>query len=155
MKLDLKALSERLKPYRWPLLILLVGLVLLLLPGPTKAEESQATELPETLEANEARLKALLEQMEGVGRADVLLSLQASEETKYLSDENGTVILSAGSGAQTAVVRQTIQPPYQGAVVVCTGGAEPEVQLRVVETVKQFTGLGAGEISVFPRKTGN
>lgn len=155
MKLDLKALSERLKPYRWPLLILLVGLVLLLLPGPTKAEESQAAELPETLEANEARLKALLEQMEGVGRAEVLLSLQASEETKYLSDENGTVILSAGSGTQTAVVRQTIRAPYQGAVVVCTGGADPAVQLRVVETVKHFTGLGAGEISVFPRKTGN
>jgi stage III sporulation protein AG len=85
----------------------------------------------------------------------VLLSSKASEETKYLTDEGGTVILSAGGGKQTAVVRQTMHAPWQGAVIVCTGGDDALVQLRVVEAVKHFTGLGAGEISVFPKRVGN
>ncbi|MBQ3939471.1 MAG: stage III sporulation protein AG [Oscillospiraceae bacterium] len=155
MKLDLQVLAERIKPYRWPLLILLVGLTLLLLPGERKADEHQHENTSESIEQAEARLAAALEQIEGVGRAEVLLSSKASEETKYLSDEGGTVILSSGSGTQTAVVRQTIHAPYQGAVVVCTGGADAAVRLRVVEAVRQFTGLGAGEISVFPRNAGN
>ena len=155
MKFDLKGLAERFRAYRWPLLIFLVGLVLLLLPRERNFEEQQNEHPAESIEQAETRLAAVLEQIEGVGRAEVLLSSKASEETKYLSDEDGTVILSAGSGTQTAVVRQTIHAPYQGAVVVCTGGEDAAVQLRVVEAVKRFTGLGAGEISVFPRNTGN
>ena len=87
LKLDLQVLAERIKPYRWPLLILLVGLTLLLLPGERKADEHQHENTSESIEQAEARLAAVLEHIEGVGRAEVLLSSKASEETKYLSDE--------------------------------------------------------------------
>ena len=35
-----------------------------------------------------------------------------------------------------------------GAVVVCQGAADPGVQLRIVETVSAFTGLGSNRIVV-------
>lgn len=122
-------------------------------PAKTKTTtEPEAT--PElTAEAEQTRLEAILEQIDGVGDASVLLSYRTSAETEYLADEDGTVILSAGSGAQAAVVRRTIQPEFQGAVVVCSGGGNAAVKLRVVEAVSKFTGLGAGEISVFPLQT--
>lgn len=106
-------------------------------------------------ESEQERLEDVLEQIDGVGAASVLLSYRTSAETEYLSDDAGTVILSAGSGAQAAVVCRTIQPACQGAVIVCSGGGDAAVKLRVVEAVSKFTGLGAGEISVFPLKTGN
>ncbi len=143
------------KSYRYPLLILLAGLLLLLTPGKQKTV-AEPEAVPEcSAESEQQRLEKILEQIDGVGAASVLLSYRTSAETEYLSDDDGTVILSAGSGTQTAVVRRTIQPAFQGAVVVCSGGGDAAVKLRVVEAVSKFTGLGAGAISVFPLKTGN
>ena len=106
-------------------------------------------------EAEQSRLAVILEKIDGVGSASVLLSYRTSAETEYLSDDDGTVIVSAGGGTQSAVVRRTLEPVFQGAVVVCTGGGDAAVRLRVVEAVSNFTGLGAADISVFPRRSGN
>lgn len=155
MSIQWKAWAQKLKDFRYPLLILLSGILLLMIPGKTSAEP-EPEPVPElSAESEQQRLETILEQIDGVGAASVLLSYRTSSETEYLSDEDGTVILSAGSGTQTAVVRRTIQPAYQGAVVVCSGGGDAAVKLRVVEAVSKFTGLGAGAISVFPLRTEN
>lgn len=154
IKIEWKQWSERLKSCRYPLLILLVGVLLLLTPGKHKADAEPETKPELSAQSEQQRLEDILEQIDGVGAASVLLSYRTSAETEYLSDDDGTVILSAGSGTQTAVVLRTIQPAYQGAVVVCSGGGDASVKLQVVEAVSKFTGLGAGAISVFPLKTG-
>ena len=84
--IDKKALLARLQAFRYPLLIGLVGVCLLLLPTGTKAQPTQpdpATVLEETL--GEAR---------GVGRVRVLLS------------EKGAVVVC--DGAENAAVRLDI-----------------------------------------------
>lgn len=155
MKVDWKQWPQRLRPYRYPLLIMLVGLFLLLTPTKKQTDAKPEAAPENTVETEQQRLEMILEQIDGVGAASVLLSYRTSAETEYLSDDDGTVILSAGSGTQTAVIRRTIQPAFQGAVVVCSGGEDAAVKLRVVEAVSKYTGLGAGAISVFPLRTGN
>lgn len=155
LKFNIKPWLDKMKGYRYPLLILLVGLMLLLLPGKGKKAEETASAQEHTLAEEQTRLASILEQIDGVGSASVLLSCSASEETEYLSDADGTVLLSAGSGTQAAVVRRTLRPVFQGAVVVCSGGGNAAVKLQVVEAVSKFTGLGAADISVFPRRSGN
>ena len=155
MKINAKQWPEKLKQYRYPLLILLLGLFLLLLPGKKEPVNQPAQSYEASAEAEQSRLAVILEQIDGVGSASVLLSYRTSAETEYLSDDDGTVIVSAGGGTQSAVVRRTLEPVFQGAVVVCTGGGDAAVRLRVVEAVSNFTGLGAADISVFPRRSGN
>ena len=67
----------------------------------------------------EERLSRVLESTDGVGETLVLLSV--------------------GSGRNDS---------FTGAVVVCRGAADPEVRLRIVESVKAFTGLGSNYIVV-------
>lgn len=81
-----KALLSRLQAFRYPLLVLLLGLCLLLLPtgtGKRESEPSMRSALEQTLQATE-----------GVGRARVLLS------------EKGAVIVC--DGAENAAVRWNI-----------------------------------------------
>lgn len=143
--------------YKYVILIFLVGIVLLLLPSgkksagnPASAAAPAAAETTAAQEAQEAetRLAALLSQIDGAGQVKVLLSYQCSAETEYAADDGETVIVSAGSGTQTAVERKTIYPQYLGAVVVCEGAGSPQVRLDVLQAVAQFTGLSTDKISV-------
>ena len=63
-----KPLAEVLGRFRYVLLVAAVGLALLLWPTGGSREQ------PQTEATEEARLAALLSKMEGVGRAEVLLS---------------------------------------------------------------------------------
>ena len=62
--------------------------------------------------------------------------------------ETQTVVVSAGSGTQETVLVQQVYPRFQGALVVATGGGDPEVRLKLTEAVAALTGLGADKISI-------
>lgn len=143
--------------YKYVILIFLVGIILLLLPSGKKSDSNltgaaipAATESSASQEAQaaEARLAALLSQIDGAGQVKVLLSYQCSSETEYATDNGETVIVSAGSGTQAAVERKTIYPQYLGAVVVCEGADSARVKMDILQAVAQFTGLGTDKISV-------
>lgn len=83
---ETKALAEKLRKFAWPLLVLLLGVFLLLLPTGAKEktpEPSAASALAETLR-----------EAEGVGRVRVLVS------------EKGAVVVC--DGAENAAVRLNI-----------------------------------------------
>lgn len=69
--------------------------------------------------SEEQRLSLALSKMEGVGRVTVLLSEKPGRDRGY-----------------------------SGAVVVCTGGGDPAVVLRVTLAVRAFTDLGSDKIIV-------
>ena len=59
-----------------------------------------------------------------------------------------TVTLGRGSGEQSVVPLQTLAPQFRGALVVCPGGEDPQVRLKLAEAVSALTGLGADRISI-------
>ena len=63
-----------------------------------------------------------------------------------------TVVVSTGSGTEDAVVLQQVYPQYQGVLVVCPGGGDPAVCLKLVDAVSALTGLGADKISICKSK---
>ena len=65
---------------------------------------------------------------------------------------SSTVVVSKGSGTEDAVVLQQIYPQYQGALVVCPGGGEAAVRLKIIDAVSALTGLGSDKISVCKSK---
>ena len=137
-----------------------MGLILLLLPTGSRAKVKtvQAQTVSEqtqtqTIQAEEQRLTQLLQQINGAGQVQVLLSYRCSAERELATDDSGEpTIISAGGGAQEAVELKTVSPQYLGAVVVCDGADSPQVQLAVTQAVAQFTGLSTDHISVLRKQ---
>lgn len=144
--------------YRYAALVFLVGVLLLVLPSAKQSAASddstsasaqtQTNSAADETARAESRLAALLTQIDGAGEVHVLLSYTCSAETEYVDDNGETVIVSAGSGTQTALTRKTVYPQYLGAVVVCAGADSAQVRLDVLQAVEQFTGLASDRISV-------
>ena len=160
--MNTRKLSAFAGKYKYVLIILLAGLILLLLPGGsrTKAEPAAAQPLAaqtqtqtQTIQTEEQRLAQLLRQISGAGQVQVLLSYRCSAERELATDDSGQpAIISAGGGAQAAVELRTVSPQYLGAVVVCDGADAPQVQLAVTQAVAQFTGLSTDRISVLKKQ---
>ena len=104
----------------------------------------------------EQRLEELLAQIEGAGAVRVLLTEDVGRETVWQTDvqkdadsvREDTVILEDSGRNENGLVRQTTEPSYRGAVILCQGADAPSVKLAIVEAVRCVTGLGADQISV-------
>lgn len=146
--------------YRVALLVILAGLVLLLLPMGGQEEpiqEEAAQDAQFDLAVLEDRLEEALSKIDGAGEVTVVLTIQngprqvlAQNVDRGSGEEEttSTVVLSRGSSTQETVTVQELYPSYQGALLVCEGGDDPEVRLKLTEATSALTGLGADKISI-------
>ena len=158
----MERLTKGLRKYKYALLVLLLGMALMLIPK----EKEEAPVVPSQQEqedyaaALEQRLTEILSSIEGVGKVEVALTLERGSYTHYHQDvqhngqdeERKTVILSEGSAYDKAAVTTVDYPRFQGALIVCQGGGNAAVQLRLVEAVTALTGLGSDRIKVVKMK---
>ena len=174
----LKDLGRKLGKFKYPALVLLLGFVLLALPGrkekkpppePPPAEQAEESGDASGRDELEQRLAGLLSRIEGAGRVEVLLRLASGSRTVYqtdtsqdtVTDENSTrttldvttVQLSGSGGVSTPAPVQVIAPTYQGALVVAEGADSAAVRLNLVSAVSSLTGLGADKITVVKMKS--
>lgn len=157
-------LWELLKKYRYPALILVLGLMLMLLPGGKKDGQEDQEAVPEPGEENQLeqfsrQLETLLSGIQGAGEVRLLLTLETDGQTSYLTDsaENQgadstqtqrQAVLARVDGNDQPVVRERTYPTFRGALVLCQGGDDPSVRLSVKEAVSSLTGLGMDRITV-------
>lgn len=150
-----------LEKYRYVLLVIGAGVLLLLLPAgggrDPSAGQPQETEEPFDLEGFEEKLAQVLSQVEGAGKARVVLTLDGGSRRVLARDQeqdrdggsvSTVVTIGQGSGSQEVVPLQTVAPQFRGALVVCPGGGNPQVRLKLIEAVSALTGLGSDRISV-------
>lgn len=147
------------KKYKFAVLVVLVGILLMLLPVSSQTKETEPSEIPQEtfdLESVEQRMEEILGRIDGVGKLRLMLTLQSgtrltlAEDTQRDQDrtQRETVTLNRGSGSQDIVVTSRYYPVYQGAVVVCQGADSSAVRLAVTETVQVLTGLASDRIQV-------
>lgn len=170
--------GQLLGKFKYPLAILLLGLVLLAIP--VRTQQPKRTEEPEApaqeaeragadeLAGLETRMAQILSQIEGAGQVQVMLRYASGTRTVYQTDSSQEVstdsegkqtkteiqtVMSSGSGGQsTPVAVQTICPTFQGALVVSQGADSAAVKLNLVSAVSSLTGLGADKITVIKMK---
>lgn len=153
-----------LKEYRYVILVLVLGILLMMLPqGKTEEKKEESIPIPET-EAQETvqeQLEQLLSMVQGAGKVRVLLTEAEGERVVYQTDgeENSqnskrteTVILSDSGRAESGLVQQIIPPTYLGAVILCQGADSASVRLALIEAVSNATGLSSDRISVLKMK---
>ena len=151
--------------YKYVLLILLLGILLMSLPEGSKESMQPEISVPAPVYASKAEeLEAILSQFSGVGKVRVMLTEAAGSETIYQTDEDRsetsdaqnirveTVIVSGSERTETGLVRTVVPPVYLGAIIVCQGGDSPAVRLSVAEAVSNVTGIGTDRITVLKMK---
>lgn len=160
-----KKASEAFRKYKFGLVILLLGLVLMWIPEPEQEPSEEPTVSTQSEQKDPAvQLEEILGQIDGVGKVRVMLTEATGAQTIYQTDEDqstsegsdsrrgDTVIITDENRAQSGLVRQVNPPSYLGAIVVCQGADRASVRLAVVEAVSDATGLGADRISVLKMK---
>ena len=149
--------------YKYALIVLALGILLMLLPGKNNEETAIQQTLPASGKTITEELTGILEQIRGVGKVRLMLTVDAGEETLYQFDEdrnlgdNGsvrteTVIVTDASRQETGLIRQILPASYRGAVVVCEGGDQASVCLSVIQAVSKVTGLSSDKITVLKMK---
>lgn len=166
-------LKRNLHKYKYLLAAAAVGILLLIWPFHTdSAVESPAAECSAQSAFNtsdmEARLEKLLSQAEGVGRVQVMLTLESGGSRTLACDTDASsdvsqsdtarndgnqvktnhVILSDGSGGESTVTTREDAPVFRGAVILCQGADNAAVRLAVMQAVSALTGLRTDAIAV-------
>jgi len=149
--------------YRYVMLILVIGIILMLIPTQVtqKSSEPEAV-IPKVTQSNHLHedLAHILSQINGAGNVKVLLTVAKGEETVYQTNDDisssegsltkqiATVIVTDSDRNESALIRHIIPQIYQGAIVLCEGADSASVKLAIMDAVSKATGLGADNICV-------
>lgn len=167
--MDVKGLLNKVtKPigkYKYAIIILVIGFVLMTLPNNTSSgkNKTDSAAQPAQVPLNE-QIATLLTKVEGAGHVEVMLSIETGEEILYQTDEDINTTEQTSAGRKEAVIitdsdrneagliKQTNPPNYLGAIIICEGADNPSVKLALCDAVSKITGLGMDRISVLKMK---
>ncbi len=157
---------EYIQKYRYVLLLVLIGI--LLLSFPKGSEETQIVEEPLLVDTSRTTLQDALAQIlgkiEGAGKVEVLLAEKEGEQVLYQTNEQSTcdqtssnirketVLITGNSRSEEGLIVQINPPKYQGAVILCQGADRAQIRLAIVEAVMGATGLTSDKITVLKMK---
>ena len=174
------------------LILLLFGVLLLVIAIPAEPKKEKRADTEETGSGEEvlkgteqafsedsyerqqeARLKEVLEKVEGVGRVEVMITLRASSEkvvekdvpSRSQSVEEGdaqggsrttqenerqetTVYEEGEDGRRTPYIVQELEPKVEGVIVIAQGGGNPEVKQNILEAVQALFPVEAHKIKI-------
>ena len=154
--------------YKYVLLVAALGAVLLLWPQQEMGQIAETSTQNLWAETDvgklEKQMEDILSKMNGVGRVDVLLTIESGGELILATDStlrysgspqnpddydrsSETVTVSGGNGTDV-VVTQERSAKFRGALIVCDGGDNDRVRLAIVEAVCALTGLGSDRVAV-------
>ena len=136
--------------------LLLVGLLLLVIALPTRQENENTITEENTQETDQGlkeqdwqtKLVEVLEQVQGVGKAEVFLTCEGTQEKVVEKDETETVYERDSRGNQTPYVSAEIYPQVTGILVVAQGGDDPVVIQNIQEAVQVLFQVEAHKIKV-------
>lgn len=168
----MKQLRSMLVKYRYAVAVLAAGVLLLCLGGgegqaeaaaPAQQGAAQGFDLKEF----ERSAAAQLSRIDGVGRLELMLTLESTGESVYAQDKresvNGelsgsreeSITVVSGSGyEQKPVTVKELYPTFRGAVVLCEGADDIHVRCAVVEAVSTLCGIGSDKVAVLKMQGG-
>lgn len=171
---------------KWILLVL-AGILLVVSAIPAKkvsnnTNVSKQTELLANQKADyalqlEQKLKRILEQMDGVGAVEVMITLQSSEEkvidknveqseqalteqdkeggtriSKEMQRKEDTVLVGNSSNQEPYIIKE-INPIVEGVVILADGADSPSIVTEINEAVQALFDISPHKIKVLKRKT--
>ncbi|MCH5298158.1 MAG: hypothetical protein J1E96_00190 [Ruminococcus sp.] len=136
-KLDFKNLLKDGKIRNVIIICGIIGIALIFLSsfiGIPDGTEKTASNVSQYKEQMQSSVQQMLENIEDVGRASVLLTIENSVEGVYL-ENNSTKT-------------KEIEPKIRGVVVACSGGDDPIVIQRVMQAVTKALNISTAKVYV-------
>ncbi len=155
--------------YKYFIAVIAVGAALLVLSAPSAADKTEETETAPSesfdLPSFQSAVAESLSKIDGAGRVEVMLSLEAGEESVYAEDVNRSSqtsgseqisesyqsamsILSDGSYGESPVLIKNKYPTFRGAVVLCDGANNDTVRLEITQALQALCGISSDHISI-------
>ena len=121
----------------------------------------------------ESKLENILSKINGVGKADVMLTYTESTQmvpvynktektsntdesdsgggTRKIeeSDVSQEVVYEAENGKNVIATQKTISPKIEGAIITAEGASNPTIKTSIIQAVEAATGLSTHKIQVF------
>lgn len=149
----------------WLIIAALILGVVLILYGSTGTADSKSRAVSAGLSGEsssefevklESRLKTLCEQVGGVSNVSVMITLESFAEQVYAqnleSSESETSRERRSEyiqvGGDTLVPTKELSPCVRGVAIVCTGGDDAGIQLKLTKLVSSLFGIPSSSISV-------
>ena len=148
------------------IVVFIAGLVLVMLPSNKKSAGVSSDDTlrfdEEEYEKNlETRLQKIVEEIDGVGNVEVMITLEGSAVYTYATDttqdvsekgsskKESTVVLSTGtSSTKEAVISGYTLPRVKGAAVVCSNELTATLKSKVIGVVSAALGISTAKICV-------
>lgn len=139
------------------------------------SKKAESNSMAQYEEQYEAKLKDVLQTINGVGQVEVMVNLESTEEVIVEKNRNSTtqttkeadkgatrditnetnqeqVVLAKGNTGDAPVVTKTIKPKVRGVVIVATGASNLQVKAWILEAVQRSLGVPSYKISILPKK---
>ncbi len=135
---------------------LILGICLIFMPV---GEKKGTDDYDLAVEKLEGRVGKLCGEIRGVSEVSVMITLDTVGETKYAQNsqvnkdaENVNTRYEYVSGSQGLLPIAEVTPRVRGVAVVCTGGGNPDVQLKLTELLCALFGIPSSAVSVVEGK---
>lgn len=184
--LDLRSLKEKFTKKTAVKILVVIGIIGILLiflsefinTGNNSAKDNTTGNdyAAAYIDKNEKRLEDIISKINGVGRVDVLITVESGVENIYETDnknsdesvenqgqgsqtqrntdnESSHVIIDSKTGGQEALLTKQLEPEIKGVIIVCDGGNSAEVKEDIIHSVSTALGLPTNRISVNKMQT--
>lgn len=144
-------------------IIFIIGMILLIMPS---GKTSESKEIHNTIDVSkesiEEELEGIISKINGVGRVDVMVTLEDKGVTYYAQDEqikkdenNKTTekshVFSKKSSTEEPLIIKKTEPKISG-ILVCAEGAEnPQVKSNIISAASALLGIKSHRIEVLER----
>ncbi|MBD5144086.1 MAG: hypothetical protein K2H93_05600 [Oscillospiraceae bacterium] len=115
-------------------------------PETQESEHAEISQEAYRLQLQE-QLAEMLGNITGVGKVEVLVTIQGSEAYHYAQEADSRYVTVGGSQKE-ALVESVSHPEITGVVVACEGGGKSTVQETVYQAVSVACGLRTAQIYV-------
>ena len=174
-----KKLSQRMGKFRKSSIIALLGIggMLLILFSQIGSDQKR-TISHDTVETTvdmadyearlEERLLSIIQKMDGVGHAELMITMESGVEHLYVKEEKTSTDKTEDTNGESnkvqnketaetnvtvldgaeALLRKELEPTVRGVVVICEGGDDIRVQQHVIDAVTAALNISSARVSV-------
>ena len=132
--------------------IALLGLILIIASNFTDSEstesihkidqESYTTKL-------ENKIKDFLLRIDGINKAEVIVTLDTSNEQIYAQNQSTLdyLIINSNNGESPVYVTE-IYPTVRGIAIACTNGESDEIKMKITKLISAYLGISSNRIEI-------
>lgn len=170
---NLKKILTR-KNTKFILILVVIGLFIIFIPDIFDSAKDDIENMPASDEENlayaktlESRLKTIIENIDGAGKCEVMITLENgteqvfavesrenktessdSERMSYAADSEKTILTVSNGGGQQPIVVRKNEPKVRGVVIACEGADDTNTALMITEAVKTLFSIPSNSICV-------